>query len=605
MSTTGVIELPPPPATAPLRAPRGVLSRAMLIGFSGFVLAGFLLVVGTTLWDKRSQTVAEAGRTRQNLTRTLEQYMIGQVRVVGLVLDGVAGRLDAELQRGPLDATGARQVLAPAMHPNFLYRDLVVFDANGDRITNVAGDREPFNAGVRDYYTVPRDHPDVVFYISRPFLSIATKEWALGFSHRLSKPDGSFGGVVLAIFDLERIEEFFASLDVGRDGNVTLWDGTAARVLARYPVNHGLLGRAFEEGPLYEMIRDGRGEGAFHSVSPLDGVDRMLSFRRVADMPLVISVAQAEYEVLAGWRQELWIYGFASAIGVAILALLTAGLWWQLTRQERLVEALRVGEAATRRANETLRKAIVASEAASRAKGEFLACMSHELRTPLNAVIGFAELIVSGAQPDPAKVAGYAEHILQSGENLLRVITDILEMSRLQGGTLEIDDEPLDIAIAIATALRQIEARARQGGIVLGSAVDKNLPPLRGDEKRLGQILFNLLSNAIKFTKPNGAVSLEAALTPDGDLAITIIDTGIGMTEAELAIAMEPFRQADSHLARSYDGAGLGLPLAKALTELQGGRLVLTSAPGRGTTARIVFPQGRLLPRLRAAAVAG
>jgi signal transduction histidine kinase len=577
----------------------------MLIGFSSFVLVSFLLVVSTTLWDKRSQAIAEAARTRQNLTRTLEQYVIGQVRVIELVLDGLANGLDAERSREPLDLDRAQALLAAQMHPDSVYHDLVVYDADGNRLINAVGDTGPFNAGERDYFTALRDRPDVDFHISRPFLSTVTKVWSLGFTRRLRKPDGSFGGVVLATLDLDRIEGFFAFLDVGRDGNITLWDGTASRVFARFPVNQSLLGRAFEEGPLYERIRAGRGEGAFQSVSPLDHIERMLSFRRIADLPLVISVAQAEYEVLAEWRKELWTYGIASAAGVAILLLLTAGLWWQLARQERLVRALRGSEAAMRQTNQSLRTAIVAAEAASRTKSEFLACMSHELRTPLNAVIGFAELISRGTQQDPAKISGYAQHILQSGENLLRIITDILEMSRLQGGMLELDEEALDIAGVIATALRQLEPRARQGGIALRSAAGGSLPILRGDEKRMTQVLFNLLANGIKFTKPGGAVSLNAALTPDGDLAITVADSGIGMTEAELALAMEPFRQADSNLARRYDGAGLGLPLAKALVELHGGQLTLASTPGSGTTARIVLPRDRFVPRPVAVAIAG
>ncbi len=310
----------------------------------------------------------------------------------------------------------------------------------------------------------------------------------------------------------------------------------------------------------------------------------MLDFRRVGNLPLVISVAQADYQVLAEWRRELWTYGIASAIGAAILALLTAGLWWQLTRQQRLVDALSASETAMRETNMSLRKAIMAAEAASRTKSEFLACMSHELRTPLNAVIGFAELIAGGTLQDARKVHGYAEDIRHSGQHLLRIITDILEMSRIEGGTLELNEEALDVAALIASSLRQVEPRARQGGVALQAASSGDLPLLRADEKRMIQVLFNLLSNGIKFTKPGGSVTVEAAAAADGGLTITVADNGIGMSATELAIAMEPFRQADSRLSRRYGGTGLGLPLAKALVELQGGRLTLASTPGSGTT---------------------
>jgi two-component system, cell cycle sensor histidine kinase PleC len=170
-------------------------------------------------------------------------------------------------------------------------------------------------------------------------------------------------------------------------------------------------------------------------------------------------------------------------------------------------------------------------------------------------------------------------------------------MSRVEAGKLELHEEEIEIEPVIAACLRQVEPRAFDGGVVLRNFVTSNMPTVRVDKIRLTQTLLNLLSNAVKFTGPGGSVSVDATIQPDGSLAISVSDSGIGMTTEELAVAMEPFRQVDSRLARHYEGTGLGLPLAKAFAELHGGELVLDSARGRGTIARIILPPERVLAR--------
>jgi len=587
------------PSDIPLAAETPAASaflRATLLGFSSFVLIGFLLLVATTLWDKRNQAILEAQRTQQNLVLALEQYASGRVREIDLALTDLVRLLNGELRRGPLDVDRVQALLAAQMHDSSPYRDLVIYDAAGHRVVNAEGDRQSFDGSGRDYFTGPRDHPAAGLYISRPFVATVAKVWSLGFSRPLHKPDGSFGGIVLAPLDLSKIERFFGVIDVGKESSVTLWDDTASRVLARQPINPDLFGRGFETGPLFESVRAGTNAGTIRGASPVDGILRMLTFRRVANLPLVITVAQAESDILAEWRREVWTYGIGAAFGIAVLLAMTGALWWQLARREHLVRALRRSEMAMRDANASLQTATAAAEGANRAKSEFLACMSHELRTPLNAVIGFAELIAGGAQPDPAKIRGYAGDIRASGLHLLHIITDILEMSRIEGGALELHEETIDVGAVIAASLRQVMPQASQAGVTLCNDVPADLPALRADEKRLTQVLLNLLSNGVKFTEAGGSVSVAAGAAPAGALAITITDTGIGMTERELAVAMEPFRQVDNRIARRYEGAGLGLPLAKAFVELQGGHLQITSTPGTGTTARILFPPSRLMP---------
>ena len=236
-----------------------------------------------------------------------------------------------------------------------------------------------------------------------------------------------------------------------------------------------------------------------------------------------------------------------------------------------------------------LLRALDGARIADRAKSEFLASMSHELRTPLNAIIGFSEVIdreLYGPIGD-TRYKDSAKDINESGCHLLTVINDILDLSKIEAGRLMIEDEPIDFASAIAAATSLVEARARETKIELSQDVASDLPPLRGSETKMKQVLINLLSNAIKFTPEGGKVTLSAWRTDDRGVGIKVTDNGIGMSEEEIAIALQPFRQVDGRLSRKYEGTGLGLPLAKGLVELHGGSLTVESTPGVGTSVLV------------------
>ena len=232
------------------------------------------------------------------------------------------------------------------------------------------------------------------------------------------------------------------------------------------------------------------------------------------------------------------------------------------------------------------------AELANRAKSEFLANMSHELRTPLNAIIGFSEMIRNRVfgPVGSAKYVEYANHINESGEHLLELINDILDLSKIEAGKLDLDIEDVDVARVVRACIRLVGERARLGGLTLGHDLpDKNLV-LRADERKLKQVLLNLLSNAIKFTPSGGSVTLRAEVTADGDTEIAVADTGIGIGPDDIDKALSPFGQVDSQLNRKYEGTGLGLPLTRALVELHGGTMDMMSEVGVGTTVRVVFP---------------
>jgi signal transduction histidine kinase len=242
-------------------------------------------------------------------------------------------------------------------------------------------------------------------------------------------------------------------------------------------------------------------------------------------------------------------------------------------------------------------RARAAADAANTAKSLFLANMSHELRTPLNAILGFSEIIASSRfGPADARYQQYGRDIQVSGDHLLRLINDLLDQSRIEIGQLSLHDDEFDLAALIDECRQVVAARAEDGGVALTAVVTPALPLVRADRGRLKQVLLNLLSNAVKFTPEGGSVRISARPADDGGLAVAVADSGIGMRAEDIPAAFEPFRQVDNSLSRHYDGAGLGLSLAKALTELHGGRLDIQSEIGKGTVATLWLPPARLIP---------
>ncbi len=248
-----------------------------------------------------------------------------------------------------------------------------------------------------------------------------------------------------------------------------------------------------------------------------------------------------------------------------------------------------------KQAGEELDIARKQAEAANNAKSQLLANVSHELRTPLNAILGFSEILAGEMLGQLGeRYRDYAKDIHDSGLHLLSIIDDLLDLSKIEAGRLNLSEDIVDVVELFDTVSRFVRERASSAGLTLSIELPDGMPAVKADRRALRQVLLNLLSNSVKFTPAGGHIALEAIRDPCGGIGFRVRDTGIGIAAGDIPRALEPFGLIDSSLSRRYAGTGLGLPITRALVELHSGRFELVSEPGVGTTATVYLPAERV-----------
>ncbi|HEY1586986.1 MAG TPA: ATP-binding protein, partial [Polyangia bacterium] len=400
----------------------------------------------------------------------------------------------------------------------------------------------------RDYFLALKNDRKLETFVSTPARNRVTGTWNIYIARRLNDPHGAFMGILVGAISLEYFENFFGSTVMGADGQVSLVreDGT---LLARFPRTDLLGGRS--RTAARRALRAG---GIIRETLPGEHDERIISARMLANYPIAIAANQTETSALAEWRHMAALLAVTS-LGCGLLIVMAAiviARWW------------RARERAAR-----------AALAASQAKSSFLAMMSHEIRTPMNAVLGLSATLLGTQLSNDQRQSVVAIH--NAGDNLLELLNDILDFSRLESGRLSFE------AIAFApdsiadNTLSVMGPRAAAKGLALKTTKASTLPPaLTGDVGRIRQILLNLVSNAIKFTE-SGEVTLSIRCLARDDEQATIewsvSDTGIGIAPDRLNELFKDFVQADNSINRRFGGSGLGLSICKRIVEQMGGEI--------------------------------
>ena len=443
----------------------------------------------------------------------------------------------------------------------------------------------PINLSDRDYFKRHAASAHAGNYLSNSVRNKGNGKWVFYISRRIDDSRGNMLGLVLVGISVEAFTRFYQQLgsNLGRDASISLYRDDFS-LLARWPLREELIGRTNTTGSTFTIINKmKRDHGVIYLKAPRisdrsHDVARLGAARAVHGYPLLVNITVTEDFVLDGWLRTVKGITVIAAVSIAVLLL---GIYI-------IVGALRGREADMLQAVELRRLA----EAANSAKSEFLANMSHEIRTPMNGILGMAQLMALTELDDEQRE--YLDCFQLSGSNLMRLINDILDLSKIEAGKIDMDRFGFCLQKSIRDVIASQTISIKDKRLSVSVEIPPELPEvLYGDELRVKQVLLNLLGNAVKFTDA-GCITVAVTVLKQSQhnlvLDLSVADTGIGIDPLQQQFIFSAFSQADPSTTRKYGGTGLGLAICSRLTELMGGGIRVESTPGVGSVFHATIP---------------
>jgi signal transduction histidine kinase/ActR/RegA family two-component response regulator len=559
--------------------PKRILLLLALIGANLLVAlsSGYSLVRSRQHYEQKAELLT------QNIANAMDQNVSSSIEKIDLMLRTVADELERQMAAGGVDDALMNDFIARQTRRLPEIESLRATSPDGMIILgNGTNRRDRISVADRDYFIQLRDQPDQGLIVTKPLIGKISNHYVILFCRRYTDPQGHFAGVTYATIAVDHYYGLMSQFDVGANGIVALRDSDFGLITRRPGLegdSNGAIGGKGISPELVQSVGSGAVSGTYHTLKSPDRVERTYSFRRLRDAPMLAFVGAASRDYLSDWREEA-IRSAVIALGFMILSLVSGGNLFRLLLQaERREQALQDGE-------RELIRAKIAAEAASLAKSRFLATMSHEIRTPMNGILGMAQLLMTPDLP-AAERDDYVQVILNSGQTLLTLLNDILDLSKIEADKIELED----ILFSPHDVVHECQALFAKAAADKGLHIDypgnsSDDARFRGDPSRVRQMLSNLISNAIKFTERGEITIAVREIERDGDrtlLEFAVSDTGIGIPTDKHSLLFTPFTQVDSSTTRQFGGSGLGLSIVRYLAERMGGSAGFDSTPGRGS----------------------